>query len=75
MRIFQICRIGISLNSLVADYIKSEYNELAFEILSYDLTNEEMKDFFTEQYNKSEKRRIKNAMKNYYPNIVNVSSF
>ena len=70
-----ITGIGISLNSLVADYIKSEYNELAFEILSYDLTNEEMKDFFTEQYNKSEKRRIKNAMKNYYPNIVNVSSF
>ena len=70
-----ITEIGISLNSLVADYIKAEHNEIAFELLAYDLTKEEMKDFFTEQYEKFEARRIKNAMANFYPHCAKVATF
>jgi len=70
-----IANIGIHTNSLCAEWIKSEYNELAFENLSYEMTPEEMKEFFTGHYNAEESRRIKKSLANFYPSLKNVERF
>ena len=70
-----IKNIGINPSSLCAEWIKAEYNELAFENLSYEMTPEEIKDFFTNHYKAEESRRIKNSMDNFYPNPTNAERF